>query len=150
MNKNNKMLLFGDIRVVHPSDQSCRLLHRLESHSIRLVGSRSKYLFAFDTRMLALKLVAIMDFEVIFTSNGDVREEFTVDAHYVGHARNRPAPSFHVTVDCFEKYVVLIYPRDEEHPKQIWLVKILLSPNFVPTSPDNIIKVIGFEEINKF
>ena len=109
----NKMLLFGDIRVVHPSNQCCRLLLQLESHAIRLVGNGNKYLFAFDTRILALKLVAIMDFEVIFFSNGDVREEITMDEHYVSHVRNRPAPSFHVTVDCYESYVVLICPRDE-------------------------------------
>lgn len=119
MIKENKMLLFGDIRVVHPSDQCCRLLLRLESHSIRLVGNQNKYLFAFDTKNLALKLVAIVEFEVIFFSNGDVHEEFTMDEHYVGHVCNRPAPSFHVTVDCYESYVVLICPRDEKHPKQI-------------------------------
>ena len=137
------ILLFGDIRIVHPSDQCCSLLLQLEWHSICLIGNQNKYLFAFDTRILALKLVAIMDFEVIFFSNGDVSEEFTMDEHYVGHARNRPAPSFHVTVDYYESYVVLICLRDEKHPKQIWLVKILLSPNFVPTSPNNIVRVIG-------
>jgi hypothetical protein len=114
-----KMLIFGDIRVVHPSNQSYRLLRRMESHSIRRVGSQNKYLFAFHTRILALKLAAIVDFDVIFFSNGDVREEFTMHEaqHYVGHARNCLAPSFHVIVDFYEKYVVLVCPRDEEHPK---------------------------------
>ena len=70
----------------------------------------------------------------MFFSNGDVREEFAVDEHYVGTARNRPAPSFRVGVDCHEGCMVLVQAGDEEHPKPIWLVKTLTSPNFVRTS----------------
>ena len=67
----------------------------------------------------------------MFFSNRDVREEFAMDEHYVGHVRNRPASSFHIGVDCHEGYMVLVRARDEEHPKLIWLVKALSSPNFV-------------------
>ena len=72
----------------------------------------------------------------MFFDNGDIREEFAADDHYVGPARNRPAPSFRVAVDCYEGYMILVRPGDEEHPKPIWLVKALSSPNFVPTSPN--------------
>jgi hypothetical protein len=72
----------------------------------------------------------------MFFSNGDVREEFAMDEHYVGPARNRPAPSFRVGVDCHEGYLVLVRAGDEEHPKPIWLVKALSSPNFVRSSPN--------------
>ena len=71
----------------------------------------------------------------MFFSNGDVCEEFAIDEHYVGPARNRPAPLFPVGVDCHEGYMVLIRARDEEPPKPIWLVNILSSPNFVRTNP---------------
>jgi hypothetical protein len=69
-------------------------------------------------------------------SNGDVRKEFDADDHYVGPARDRLAPSFRVDVDYYEGYMVLVRPGDEDHPKPIWLVKTLSSPNFVPTSPN--------------
>jgi len=80
--------------------------------------------------------VTIVESEAMFFDNGDIREEFAADDHYVGPARNRPAPSFRVAVDCYEGYMILVRPEDEEHPKPIWLVKALSSPNFVPTSPN--------------
>ena len=46
--------------------------------------------------------------EAMFFNNGDVREEFVADDHYVVPARNRPAPSFRVVVDCHEGYMVLV------------------------------------------
>ncbi len=57
--------------------------------------------------------VTIVESEAMFFSNGDVREEFAVDDHYVGPARNRPAPSFRVAVDCHEGYMVLVRAGDE-------------------------------------
>ena len=80
--------------------------------------------------------VTVVESEAMFFNNGDVREEFAADDHYVGPARNRPAPSFRVGVDCHEGYLLLVRAGDEEHPKPIWLVKALSSPNFVPTSPN--------------
>ena len=72
----------------------------------------------------------------MFFDNGKVHEEFAMDKYYVGPARNRPAPSFRVGVDCHEGYMVLVRAGDEEHPKPIWLVKTLSSSNFVRTSPN--------------
>ena len=56
--------------------------------------------------------------------------------HYVGPAHNHPAPSFHVVVDFYKGCMILVRLRDEEHVKPIWLVKVLSSSNFVPTSPN--------------
>ena len=70
----------------------------------------------------------------MFFSNGDIHKEFVVDEHYVGHARNLPVTSFRVGVNCHEGHVILVRAGDEEHPKPIWLVKALSSPNFVRTS----------------
>ena len=80
--------------------------------------------------------LTVVDSNTMFFSNGDVREEFAVDEHYVSLVRNRPVPSFRMGVDCHERYMVLIRAWDEEHPKPIWLVKALSSPNFVRTSPN--------------
>ena len=80
--------------------------------------------------------VTIVESEAIFFSNGDVREEFVVDDHYVGPAHYRLASSFYVAGDCHEGYMVLVRLGYEEHPKLIWLVKALSSPNFVSTSPN--------------
>ena len=71
----------------------------------------------------------------MFFSNANVREEFALDEHYVGHVCNHSTPSFRVVVDCYEGYMVLVCARDEEHPKPIQLVKALPSPNFVRTNP---------------
>jgi hypothetical protein len=80
--------------------------------------------------------VTIVESEAMFFNNGDVREEFAADDHYVGHVCSRPLLSFCVAINCYESYMVLVRPGDEEHPKLIWLVKALSSPNFVPTSPN--------------
>ena len=79
--------------------------------------------------------MTIVESEAMFFSNGDVREEFTADDHYVGPAYNRLAPLFCVVVICYEGYMVLVQTGYEEHLKLIWLMKVLASLNFVSTSP---------------
>ena len=44
----------------------------------------------------------VVESDTMFLSNGDVREEFTVDKYYVGPTRNRLAPLFRVGADCHE------------------------------------------------
>lgn len=61
----------------------------------------------------------IVEPDTMFFTNRDVHEEFAVDKHYIGFARNWPAPSFHMGVDCYKGYMVLVRARDEEHPKPI-------------------------------
>ena len=95
-----------------------------------------------DTRSILTQIfwlqnrVIIEKSEAMSFNNGDVREKFAADDQYIGPARNHPAPSFHVTIDSYEGYTVLIETRNEEQPKPIWLVKALSSPNFLPTSPN--------------
>jgi hypothetical protein len=72
--------------------------------------------------------------DAMFFSNEDIHEEFAMDKHYVGFVRNRLVSSFCVVVDFHEGYMVLICVGNKEHCKPIWLVKVLLSPNFVRTS----------------
>ena len=62
------------------------------------------------------------------------RQVCVADDHYVGPARNCPTPSFRVVVDYYKGYMVLVRPRDEEHPKPILLVKTLSLPILFPTS----------------
>ena len=59
--------------------------------------------------------LTIVDSEAMFFSNGDVREKFVADNHYIGPTRTCPASSFRAAVDCSEGYMVLIRLRDEEH-----------------------------------
>ena len=63
--------------------------------------------------------LTVVKSDTMFFSNGDIREEFAVDEHYVGPTRNQPAPSFRMGVDCHEGYMVLVRTGDEEHPKPI-------------------------------
>ena len=80
--------------------------------------------------------LTVVDSDIMFFSNGGVREQFAMDEHYVSPARNRPALSFRVGVDCHQGYLVLVRVGNEEHPKPIWLMKALSLPNFVRTSPN--------------
>jgi hypothetical protein len=52
--------------------------------------------------------LTVVESDTMFFSNGDVWEEFAMDEHYVGPARNQPAPSFYVGVDCHEGYLLLV------------------------------------------
>src|SRR5665213_3542773 len=80
--------------------------------------------------------VTALGTDAMFFSNGEVHEEFAADEHYVGPACQRPPPSFRVALDCHEGYMVFVRAGDEEHPKPVWLIKALSSPNFVRTSPN--------------
>ena len=81
-------------------------------------------------RLWSQRRLTVVESDAMFFNNGEVCEEFAIDKDYVGHARNHPAPSFRVGVDCHKSYIVLIHVGDEEHPKPIWFVKAFSSPNF--------------------
>lgn len=68
----------------------------------------------------------------MFFNNGDIYKEFDADNHYIGPTGrfNCLAPSFHVVVDCYKGFMVLVCVGNEEYTKLIWLVKALLLPNF--------------------
>lgn len=39
--------------------------------------------------------------------DGEVWEEFNEDNYFVGRASNCPPPSFHITMDCHEGYMLI-------------------------------------------
>jgi hypothetical protein len=73
--------------------------------------------------------------EASLLSNGEVREEFDMDDHYVGPASSRPPPSFRIAVDCHEGYMLILRPGDETYAKPVWVARALSNPNFVTSSP---------------
>jgi hypothetical protein len=72
--------------------------------------------------------------EARLLENGDVREEFDVDDHYVGLASQRPPPSFRIAVDCHEGYMLILRPGDETYVKPMWVARALSEPNFTTSS----------------
>jgi hypothetical protein len=73
--------------------------------------------------------------EVRLLENGEVREEFDVDDHYVEHASQRPPPSFCIAVNCHEGYMLILRPGDETYVKPVWVARALSEPNFTTSSP---------------
>jgi hypothetical protein len=67
--------------------------------------------------------------------NGEVREEFDVNNHYVGHASQRLPPSFRIAVDCHEGYMLILRLGDETYVKPVWVAKVLSEPNFATSNP---------------
>ena len=55
--------------------------------------------------------------------------------HCVGPASNRPLPSFHFAVDCYEGYMLVLRLRDETYAKLVWVAKALSKSNFATSSP---------------
>ena len=51
--------------------------------------------------------------EARLLGNGEVREEFKEDDHYIGPTSNCSPPSFRVAVSCHEGEMVILRPRDE-------------------------------------
>jgi hypothetical protein len=67
--------------------------------------------------------------------NGEVREEFDTDDHYVGPASQRPLPSFRIAVDCHEGYMLILRPWDETYVKPVWVTRALSKPKFTTSNP---------------
>ena len=67
--------------------------------------------------------------------NGEVREEFEVDDHYVGPASNRPPPFFRIAVDGHEGYMFILHPRDETYAKPVWVARGLSKLKFATSNP---------------
>jgi hypothetical protein len=72
--------------------------------------------------------------EARLMENGEVREEFDVDDHYVGPASQHPPPSFHIAVDCHEGYMLILRHGDETYVKPVWVARALSEPNFATSS----------------
>jgi hypothetical protein len=72
-----------------------------------------------------------------FMEGGVLREEFDEDAAFVGHVRDRPAPSFRVARDVYAGYFVALRPCDgDERP--IWIARALMDPNSDREHPNSI------------
>jgi hypothetical protein len=72
-----------------------------------------------------------------FTEDGDVREEYGEDDHFVGQRRDRPPPSFRVGRDLFAGYFVALRPCDGD-PKPVWIARAISDPNSNPERPNTV------------
>ena len=79
--------------------------------------------------------VDVQPLEASLLENGEVCEAIDVDDHYVRSASNRSPPSFRVTVDCHESYMLILRPRDDTYAKPVWVARVLSKPNFATSSP---------------
>ena len=79
--------------------------------------------------------VDVQVLEASILENGEVREEFDVDDHYVGPANNCPPPSFRIGVDCLKGYMLILRPGDETYARLVWVAKPLSKPNFAISNP---------------
>jgi hypothetical protein len=50
-----------------------------------------------------------------FIDNNELREEFGVDALFVGRWRDKPTPSFRVGRDVYACYFVVLHPSDGDN-----------------------------------
>ena len=66
----------------------------------------------------------VQPLEARLLENGEVREEFDVDDHYVGPASNRLPPSFCIAVDCHEGYMLILRLGDETYAKPVWVEEL--------------------------
>ena len=78
--------------------------------------------------------VDVQPLEASLLENGEVCEAFDVDDHYVGPASKRSPPSFRITVDCHESYMLFLRPRDDTNAKPVWVARVLSKPNFATSS----------------
>jgi hypothetical protein len=63
--------------------------------------------------------------------NGELREEFGVDALFVGRRRDRPAPSFRVGRDVYAGYFLILRPSDDDI-RPFWIARALTNVDAEP------------------
>jgi hypothetical protein len=66
-----------------------------------------------------------------FMDHGELREEFGVDAPFVGRRRDRPAPSFRVGRDVYAGYFVVLRPTDGDK-RPFWIARALTNVDAEP------------------
>jgi hypothetical protein len=66
-----------------------------------------------------------------FMDHGELREEFGVDAPFVGRRRDRPAPSFRVGRDVYAGYFVVLRPSDGDK-RPFWIARALTNVDAEP------------------
>ena len=79
--------------------------------------------------------LTVVESNTMFFDNGEVHEEFAMDEHYVGLARNRPVSLFRGGAVCHEGYMVLVRAQDEDHPNQFGWWKHCLHPILFELAP---------------
>ena len=67
-------------------------------------------------------------FDDQFTTDGDIREEYEEDDHFVGQVRDRLQPSFRVSRDLYAGYFVAIRPEDGDL-RPVWIARATSDPN---------------------
>jgi hypothetical protein len=67
-----------------------------------------------------------------FMEDGNVREEYDADDHFVGQRRDRPSPTFRVSCDLYEGYFVAVRPTDGD-TRPVWIARAKSNPNCNPT-----------------
>jgi hypothetical protein len=70
----------------------------------------------------------------ILSIDGIVQEEFEDDKPFIGLMGEQPWPSFQVSQDFYEGFMLLIHLGDETHPKPIWFVLALSDPMLTTNS----------------
>jgi hypothetical protein len=63
--------------------------------------------------------------------HGELREEFGVDALFVGRRRDRPVPSFRVGWDVYARYFVVLRPSDGDK-RPFWIARALTNVDAEP------------------
>jgi hypothetical protein len=63
--------------------------------------------------------------------NGDLQEEFGVDALFVGQRRDRPAPLFRIGWDVYVGYFVVPRPSDGDN-RPFWIARALTNVDAEP------------------
>jgi hypothetical protein len=82
-----------------------------------------------------------------FTTDGDIREEYAEDDHFVGQVCDRPLPSFRVSRDVYAGYFVAIRPEDGD-VRPVWIAQATSDPNSDQEHP-NCMKVQYFRPTSR-
>ena len=72
-----------------------------------------------------------------FTEEGDVREEYGKDDHFIGHRCDHPSLSFRIGCDLYVGYFVALRPCDRDD-RSFWIARAMLDPNSNSESPNTV------------
>jgi hypothetical protein len=66
-----------------------------------------------------------------FMDNGELREEFDVDAPFVGRRHDIPTPSFRIGRDVYVVYFIVLHPSDGDI-RPFWIARALTNVDVEP------------------
>ena len=64
-----------------------------------------------------------------FLNNGELREEYQPDDHYVGPSNLRPKPAFRIADNVHEGHILILRPQEQDIDRPIWVCHALSPPN---------------------